>query len=66
MLLVLAYRNWCAKLWTCDLTDQSTLITGCKKWDSCAPEAILHALGGKLTDIKGDLYKYHTGVEVTF
>lgn len=21
---------------------------GCKKWDTCAPEAILHALGGKV------------------
>ena len=40
------------------------LILGCKKWDTCAPEAILHALGGKLTDIKGEKYKYHTGVEV--
>ena len=39
-------------------------IVGCKKWDTCAPEAILHALGGKLTDIKGEKYKYHTGVEV--
>lgn len=36
---------------------------GCKKWDTCAPEAILHALGGKMTDIKGDVYKYHTGVQ---
>jgi len=37
---------------------------GFKKWDTCAPEAILLALGGKLTDIKGNTYKYHTGVEV--
>ena len=22
---------------------------GCKKWDTCAPEAILHALGGKVS-----------------
>lgn len=21
---------------------------GCKKWDTCAPEAILHAVGGKI------------------
>ena len=35
---------------------------GCKKWDTCAPEAILHALGGKLTDIHGDFYKYNKGV----
>lgn len=35
---------------------------GCKKWDTCAPEAILHALGGKLTDIKGLPYEYHKDV----
>lgn len=31
---------------------------GCKKWDTCAPEAILAATGGKLTDIFGNAYKY--------
>ena len=31
---------------------------GCKRWDTCAPEAILHAMGGLLTDIKGNLYDY--------
>jgi len=36
---------------------------GCKKWDTCAPEAILHAMGGKLTDMKGDKYEYHSTVE---
>lgn len=36
---------------------------GCKKWDTCAPEAILHALGGKLTDIKGNTYKYNKDVQ---
>jgi len=36
---------------------------GCKKWDTCAPEAILHAMGGKLTDMKGDQYEYHSTVE---
>lgn len=35
---------------------------GCKRWDTCAPEAILHAMGGKLTDIKGDLYDYDKDV----
>merc|ERR1711936_492112 len=35
---------------------------GCKKWDTCAPEAILHAMGGKLTDMKGDNYEYHSTV----
>ena len=32
---------------------------GCKKWDTCAPEAILHALGGKLSDIHGKPILYH-------
>jgi len=36
---------------------------GCKKWDTCAPEAILHAMGGLLTDIHGASYEYHAGVE---
>jgi len=36
---------------------------GCKKWDTCAPEAILHAMGGKLTDIHGDDYEYHSEVQ---
>ncbi|XP_045776717.1 3'(2'),5'-bisphosphate nucleotidase 1 isoform X2 [Maniola jurtina] len=31
---------------------------GCKKWDTCAPEAVLNAAGGKLTDILGNYYKY--------
>jgi len=35
---------------------------GCKKWDTCAPEAILHAMGGKLTDMKGNKYEYHAKV----
>jgi len=35
---------------------------GCKKWDTCAPEAILHAMGGKLTDMKGAQYEYHAEV----
>ncbi|KAM3960483.1 3'(2'),5'-bisphosphate nucleotidase 1 isoform 1-T1 [Aphomia sociella] len=34
--------------------------SGCKKWDTCAPEAILSAAGGKLTDILGNFYKYGT------
>ncbi|KAG8180884.1 hypothetical protein JTE90_015809, partial [Oedothorax gibbosus] len=36
---------------------------GCKKWDTCAPEALLHAFGGKLTDIQGKPLKYHADVE---
>lgn len=36
---------------------------GCKKWDTCAPEAVLHALGGTLTDVHGSQYQYHSSVE---
>ncbi|OWF38632.1 3'(2'),5'-bisphosphate nucleotidase 1-like isoform X3 [Mizuhopecten yessoensis] len=31
---------------------------GCKKWDTCAPEAILHAVGGTLTDMFGITMSY--------
>ncbi|ESN92499.1 hypothetical protein HELRODRAFT_186138 [Helobdella robusta] len=37
---------------------------GCKKWDTCAPEAVLHAMGGKLTDVNGNFYQYHSGVKL--
>uniref|UniRef100_A0A8D0L719 3'(2'),5'-bisphosphate nucleotidase 1 n=1 Tax=Sphenodon punctatus TaxID=8508 RepID=A0A8D0L719_SPHPU len=36
---------------------------GCKKWDTCAPEAILHAVGGKLTDIHGNSFQYNKDVK---
>ncbi|KAH0622689.1 hypothetical protein JD844_025202 [Phrynosoma platyrhinos] len=36
---------------------------GCKKWDTCAPEAILHAVGGKLTDIHGNFFRYNKEVK---
>ncbi|KAI4895804.1 hypothetical protein NFI96_021986 [Prochilodus magdalenae] len=36
---------------------------GCKKWDTCAPEAILHAVGGKLTDMHGNAYRYGADVK---
>ena len=36
---------------------------GCKKWDTCAPEAVLHAAGGKLTDIHGNYYQYQGTVQ---
>lgn len=31
---------------------------GAKRWDTCAPEAVLHAAGGKLTDFYGHFYNY--------
>lgn len=36
---------------------------GCKKWDTCAPEAILTAMGGRLTDIHGNPYSYASDEE---
>lgn len=36
---------------------------GTKKWDTCAPEALLHAFGGKLTDIHGNPLQYHSTVK---
>lgn len=36
---------------------------GCKKWDTCSPEAILEADGGVLTDICGSHYKYNENID---
>ncbi|XP_037091967.1 3'(2'),5'-bisphosphate nucleotidase 1-like isoform X2 [Pollicipes pollicipes] len=36
---------------------------GCKKWDTCAPEAILSAVGGRLTDMHGDELRYDAAVQ---
>ncbi|XP_076128892.1 3'(2'),5'-bisphosphate nucleotidase 1 isoform X1 [Alosa pseudoharengus] len=36
---------------------------GCKKWDTCGPEAILQAVGGKLTDMHGNAYCYDANVK---
>ena len=36
---------------------------GTKKWDSCSGEAIVHSLGGRLTDILGDNLDYKPGRE---
>lgn len=36
---------------------------GCNKWDTCAPEAILTAMGGRLTDIHGQPYQYGADAE---
>lgn len=35
---------------------------GMKKWDTCAPEAILETAGGQLTDITGGHYCYDVEV----
>jgi len=36
---------------------------GTKKWDTCAPEAVLLALGGKLLDVHGNELLYHKDVQ---
>lgn len=33
-------------------------ISGCRRWDTAAPEAVLRAAGGELTDIFGKKYSY--------
>ena len=38
--------------------------TGTKKWDTCAGEALLMALGGILTGVNGGLYQYVKGGEM--
>ncbi|KAK0047028.1 3(2) 5-bisphosphate nucleotidase 1 [Biomphalaria pfeifferi] len=38
---------------------------GCKKWDTCAPEAVLHAIGGHLTDLLGKPILYYANVQRT-
>ncbi|KAI9584846.1 3'(2'),5'-bisphosphate nucleotidase 1 [Glossina fuscipes] len=37
--------------------------SGCKKWDTCGPEAVLEAEGGILTDLMGQHYSYAKEVE---
>lgn len=37
--------------------------SGTKKWDSCAPEAILNGAGGKLTDIFAKDILYHKEID---
>jgi len=32
--------------------------SGCKRWDTAGPEAVLRAAGGHLTDIYGNRYSY--------
>lgn len=36
---------------------------GCKRWDTCAGEALLNAIGGKMTGIDGREYSYAANVE---
>lgn len=36
---------------------------GTKKWDTCAPEAVLVAMGGALTDMQGNKIKYDKDVK---
>ena len=38
--------------------DAYTHITRIKKWDICAGNAILNALGGKMTTLDGDFINY--------
>uniref|UniRef100_A0A1A9VMB2 3'(2'),5'-bisphosphate nucleotidase 1 n=1 Tax=Glossina austeni TaxID=7395 RepID=A0A1A9VMB2_GLOAU len=42
---------------------EAVVIYGCKKWDTCGPEAVLEAEGGILTDLRGQYYSYANEVE---
>jgi hypothetical protein len=46
-----------------DATTALFASPGCKKWDTCAPEAVLHAIGGRLTDVHGNFYTYAPDVK---
>ncbi|KAI1295405.1 putative bisphosphate nucleotidase [Halotydeus destructor] len=37
--------------------------SGCKKWDTCAPEAVLREVGGIFTDMFGNDIQYHRTVD---
>ena len=36
---------------------------GTKKWDTCAPQAVLEALGGTLVDVHGNTLQYDKNVK---
>ncbi|XP_061560758.1 3'(2'),5'-bisphosphate nucleotidase 1 isoform X1 [Phycodurus eques] len=36
---------------------------GTKKWDTCAPEVLLRCVGGKLTDMHNNAYRYDANVK---
>ncbi|VDD82129.1 unnamed protein product [Mesocestoides corti] len=36
--------------------------TGCKRWDTCAPEALINCIGGRVTGIDGKAYSYNRDV----
>lgn len=38
--------------------------SGCKRWDTAAPEAVLRAAGGILTDKFGNKYSYSKNNEI--
>ena len=44
---------------------QRAFCAGCHgfKWDSCAPAALLGALGGQITDMNGGVLSYHSLAE---
>jgi 3'(2'), 5'-bisphosphate nucleotidase len=38
----------------------ATLGAGTSQWDTCAPQAILHEAGGRMTDVHGNPLQYNT------
>jgi len=37
---------------------------GTKKWDTCAPEAIIRSMGGSMTDVHGNNFTYFKNSEL--
>ncbi|CUT99590.1 3'2'5' bisphosphate nucleotidase 1 [Echinococcus multilocularis] len=37
--------------------------TGCKRWDTCAPEALINAIGGRVSGVDGQSYSYAGNVQ---
>ncbi|VDK37742.1 unnamed protein product [Taenia asiatica] len=35
---------------------------GCKRWDTCAPEALINAIGGRVSGVDGRVYSYASNV----
>ena len=48
------------------MKDAYVHVTKIKKWDICAGDAILRALGGKLTDLDGKEVDYSRDVRLQY
>lgn len=53
----------CALVVTGD-ADVYLIGTYTKKWDTCAPHALIRSIGGNITDLEGRSIQYHRGVDL--